>query len=477
MNRSVFVAPALLSMLALSLITDIAPAPGPHGTVVYPMSRVYRVYQSNPVYPSFQLAANAVAIDGSLSYYTWSELSRNIPQAVQANLPPGFDYSPWVPSGELASGGRTDPLSTEYPRTYAGLDQVSADWPKTTVTAGETINVSFIAVAPHNPSVWDVWMTTPDWEPDTPLRWSHMEFLGRPTVNFTGTHYEFNLTIPTDRSGHHALWVAWQRDDPVGEVFFSTSDLEILPENDECAGALTVTTGYNGTFDLAAATSSPETASCETGNGGDVWFRYTAECSGTLRVDTCATATNLDTVVSIWSGTCGALTEIGCDDNGCGARSVATAAVAQGTDYYIKVAMQAAATAGEFELGISFANGSGSHTTTTAGCGAPTLLAGGAPNIGGIVDYAVQGGTGSTQALVFGLVPISVTMCNGCVLGVQSIGTMSGSASFAIPCDAILVGTNWWIQGVDAFGTSGGCNLGGGVDFTLTDAIHTIVGN
>ena len=201
-----------------------------HGTTVSPVSRVYNVFQANPDNPSFALAANAVAMDGTLSYYTWNELSRNIPEAVTAGLPAGFDYSPWVPDGELASGGRTDPNSPDYPRTYAGLDQVSSDWPTTPVTAGETILVDFLATAPHDPSVWDVWMTTPDWTPDTPLNWAQMEFLGRPQVVLDAGSYTFDLTIPGDRTGHHVLWIAWHRDDPVGEVFFATSDLMIAPD-------------------------------------------------------------------------------------------------------------------------------------------------------------------------------------------------------------------------------------------------------
>ena len=93
-----------------------------HGTVVQPMSRVYRVRQSNPESPDFELARAAVTIDGTDSYYAWNELSRNIPEAVEAGLPPGFDYSPWAGDGHLASGGRIDP--EDFGRTYSGLDQV-----------------------------------------------------------------------------------------------------------------------------------------------------------------------------------------------------------------------------------------------------------------------------------------------------------------------------------------------------------------
>jgi len=198
-----------------------------HGTVVSPESRVHRVYASNPENPSFSLAENAIQTDGTQSYYTWMELSRNIPAAVNAGLPAGFDYSPWMPDGALASGGRVDPNSSAYPRTYAGLDQVSGDWPTSPAQAGEPLVIDFYATTPHDPSVWDVWMTTADWDPSQPLNWAQMEFLARPNVTLTDNHYYFDVMIPDDRVGHHVLWIAWQRDDPVGEVFFSTSDLMV----------------------------------------------------------------------------------------------------------------------------------------------------------------------------------------------------------------------------------------------------------
>lgn len=172
-----------------------------HGSVVSPDSRVHRVYASNPENPSFQLARNAIQMDGTNSYYTWTELSRNIPAAVQAGLPVGFDYSPWVPDGQLASGGRVDPNSSVYPRTYRGLDQVSAAWPTSPAQAGESLSIDFDAHTPHEPSVWDVWMTTPNWQPTEPLTWGKMEFLGRPQVTLSGMHYFFDVDIPANRVG------------------------------------------------------------------------------------------------------------------------------------------------------------------------------------------------------------------------------------------------------------------------------------
>lgn len=211
--------------LAAAVITQAVPVFG-HGTAVFPASRVRRVFESNPENPNFELARNAVQMDGTLSYYTWNELSRNIPEAVQDGLPEKFDYSPWVPDGQLASAGRIA-TGPEIPRTYRGLDQVSTDWPTTPVTAGETLTVDFLATAPHDPSVWDVWMTTPDWDASTALNWDQMQFLDRPQATLVDGHYFFDITIPSDLSGHHVLWIAWQRDDPAGEVFISTSDLSV----------------------------------------------------------------------------------------------------------------------------------------------------------------------------------------------------------------------------------------------------------
>jgi len=216
------------TILVFSIVPLFAGQVFGHGSVISPESRVHRVYASNPENPSFELAREAIRRDGTNSYYTWTELSRNIPEAVVAGLPERFDYSPWVPDGQLASGGRVA-IGPGIPRTYAGLDQISADWPTSPAKAGEKLAIDFDAHTPHDPSVWDVWLTKATWSPTQPLAWSQMEFLGRPAVTLSNMHYRFDVTIPADRVGHHVLWIAWHRDDPVGEVFFSTSDLMIAP--------------------------------------------------------------------------------------------------------------------------------------------------------------------------------------------------------------------------------------------------------
>ena len=51
-------------LLWLAVMMASSPVAG-HGTLVYPMSRVYRVYESNPENPAFELARDAIAIDGT----------------------------------------------------------------------------------------------------------------------------------------------------------------------------------------------------------------------------------------------------------------------------------------------------------------------------------------------------------------------------------------------------------------------------
>jgi predicted carbohydrate-binding protein with CBM5 and CBM33 domain len=113
-----------ITYLLIILITYSSNLLG-HGTCITPKSRAYRIFQSNIENPNFQLARNATNIDSKNAYYTWNEVSRNIPEAVTAGLPVGFDSSQWIPDGQIASGGRVDPNT--FGTTYGGLDQISTD--------------------------------------------------------------------------------------------------------------------------------------------------------------------------------------------------------------------------------------------------------------------------------------------------------------------------------------------------------------
>ncbi|GAB4142481.1 MAG: hypothetical protein Fur0037_09700 [Planctomycetota bacterium] len=121
--------------------------------------------------------------------------------------------------------------------------------------------------------------------------------------------------------------------------------------NDECAGAVMVTDGVRRGLSNASATLSAPAWPCGAG-GSDVWFAYTATCSGPVTVDACGTGTNFDTVLEVFSGTCGNLVSLGCSDDFCGLSSSVTFQAAAATTYYLRVGGFGGST-GTFDLSVS----------------------------------------------------------------------------------------------------------------------------
>jgi len=99
------------------------------------------------------------------------------------------------------------------------------------------------------------------------------------------------------------------------------------PVNDECmdAAVLTPTTNFEivttGSNSGATDSASETATTCSGYQGGDVWYTVVVPPSGNLTVQTgpaSDTSSSYDTVVAAYSGTCGALTEITCDDDSAG---------------------------------------------------------------------------------------------------------------------------------------------------------------
>ncbi len=95
------------------------------------------------------------------------------------------------------------------------------------------------------------------------------------------------------------------------------------PANDDCSGAIEFTAG--GTFasspiigtNISSTTSSGLTFNCQQNRFNEVWYTVTVPASGSLTVETDTTPGTAvtDTVLSVFTGTCGTLTEVGCDDD------------------------------------------------------------------------------------------------------------------------------------------------------------------
>jgi hypothetical protein len=122
-------------------------------------------------------------------------------------------------------------------------------------------------------------------------------------------------------------------------LYWQTLDVQFAPTapaNDLCSGAVTISgSGYTNTQSTTSATSTGDPApSCVPGFGKGVWYKYTPASSGRIVLDTIGS--DFDTGLATYTGTCGSLTPLACDDDsGSNHTSLITNSVTAGTTYYI----------------------------------------------------------------------------------------------------------------------------------------------
>lgn len=157
------------------------------------------------------------------------------------------------------------------------------------------------------------------------------------------------------------------------------------PANDACANATALVRGLNGPFSSLFATAGTAFP-CVASASNDVWFTYTALATGAHTFDTCSATRTFDTVLEVFSGSCAALTSLGCNDDSCTLGSSVTANLTAGQTYRIHVGGFSAAT-GSFDLNVTAPNVAGDD------CTSPIPIALGATGI-----FSNTGATVSTTA-------------------------------------------------------------------------------
>jgi hypothetical protein len=121
------------------------------------------------------------------------------------------------------------------------------------------------------------------------------------------------------------------------------------PINDLCINAIAVGPGVTAGDTLLATSDGP--AGCGNNN---VWYRYTPGAAGPVTISFCAAdggAADYDTIVGVYTGCCGALTLVVCNDDSCGLQSSVTFAATAGTTYFISVGGFSTAT-GTFAMAL-----------------------------------------------------------------------------------------------------------------------------
>lgn len=164
----------------------------------------------------------------------------------------------------------------------------------------------------------------------------------------------------------------------------------LAPVNDTCANALNI--GCGGTFveqdNLFATTSVNDPLfTCRSGGSaqgfGTLWYRFTAVAS-TARISLCGNEAG-DTLLGVYSGACGTLTQIGCNDDYCAFKSqICVSGLIVGQTYRIQMA--------------SYDNASRRDYTITVLCPCPAGPAN--DDCGGAI--ALPTPTNTTPALVAG---------------------------------------------------------------------------
>jgi hypothetical protein len=140
---------------------------------------------------------------------------------------------------------------------------------------------------------------------------------------------------------------------------FTTQAAPPPPSNDDCTGAINLSAyvPYSGNNYSATQSIAGEACASLTGNANDdVWFKFVALQNGTGTITFTPTgASGFDAVIIGYSGSCGALTAIGCADAtaGNGVEVMTLNGLVAGQTYYMRVYDYGATIFGTFDISLS----------------------------------------------------------------------------------------------------------------------------
>jgi hypothetical protein len=180
-----------------------------------------------------------------------------------------------------------------------------------------------------------------------------------------------------------------------------TTNTPSAPANDDCLGAtpLTVVAGActaptTGTNLGATSSTNVANPTCSNFSGGDVWFSFVAPTNGIVNIETGSVSGSdvTDTGVALYTGSCGNLTEVDCDDDSStGFFSLINATgLTPGNTYYVRVFDYANAEFGDFTI----------CATTAVPCPAVTDLLATSSAIGNSTSIAFTPSTPATSYTV-----------------------------------------------------------------------------
>ncbi|MFQ5495646.1 MAG: hypothetical protein ACE5EX_09735, partial [Phycisphaerae bacterium] len=142
---------------------------------------------------------------------------------------------------------------------------------------------------------------------------------------------------------------------PITPLSLTPATITVAPAHTLCAGAVDITCDTSLTFDNSLVSNPPSPGySCGAGNShaGTLWFQFTAT-NTTARLQTCGSVAQ-DSTLAVYDGGCGALVEIGCGEDDCGASGFLTdqtiTGLTIGQSYLIQISAWQPSDRGDYTL-------------------------------------------------------------------------------------------------------------------------------
>jgi hypothetical protein len=176
------------------------------------------------------------------------------------------------------------------------------------------------------------------------------------------------------------------------------------PNNDDCANAVPISGTGNFPFDNTTATNvGPNHAACLffgfDSIDHDVWFCWTAACTGNATVQTCG-LTTVDTKIAVYDGcSCPPVDAdlLACNDDACGLQSSLTFSATSGNSYLIRLGTFPGALGGTGQFNISCTTPVGNDFCADAiAVGVPSSTSG--TTVGATIDTVPFCGTSTGTA-------------------------------------------------------------------------------
>jgi chitin-binding protein len=261
------------TLIALAATVLFAAPASAHGAMELAGSRTFLCYEdaftsTGQLVPQNPACQAAIAQSGTTPLYNWFAVGN------RSGATSG-ETSQLIPDGSLCSGD-----SNYY--DFSGFDQASADWPKTHLTSGASIQIKYDKWAAH-PGTFSLYITKPGWDSTKPLTWEDLESVpfstatNPPSVGDPGSidsYYYWNATLPSGYTGYQIIYSIWARSDST-ETFYGCSDVlfdggsgqvtgigdSAPPPNPvACNATYSITSSWPGGFQAAVTVANPTTS-------------------------------------------------------------------------------------------------------------------------------------------------------------------------------------------------------------------------